>query len=134
MEQFEDNERRRKQQLQGQGDGEDADSDDDEDTKDLRRLEAGAYSQQRLAVVMVITAAHSSAVAGRVDAKLHQVCEENKQEPRPTGSRVRLMWKWMRISLRQRDVGKGKTVNCAPAWHDDGSEYPVGEQCCPDPT
>lgn len=65
--QFEANERLRSQT------GDEDDSDDDEDTKAARRLEAGAYTQQRLAVVMVVTAAHSSAVARRVDGKLLQV-------------------------------------------------------------
>ena len=70
MENFDTNERL-KAARRGQTDGED--SDDDADTLEARRLEAGAYSQQRLAVVMVVIAAHSSAIAGRVREKLHQV-------------------------------------------------------------
>lgn len=66
--QFEANER-----LRAERDEEEGDSDDDAETMEARRLEAGAYSQQRLAVVMVVTAAHSSAVARRVEEKLHQV-------------------------------------------------------------
>lgn len=66
---FEANERLRASQREE----EEGDSDDDADTLEARRLEAGAYSQQRLAVVMVVTAAHSSAVARRVREKLHQV-------------------------------------------------------------
>lgn len=54
-------------------DEEEGDSDDDAETLEFRRQEAGAYTQQRLAVVMVVTAAHSSAVAKRVAEKLHQV-------------------------------------------------------------
>eukprot|EP00904_Undaria_pinnatifida_P000363 jgi/Undpi1/10327/HiC_scaffold_28.g12777.m1 len=53
-------------------DEEEGDSDDDAETLEFRRQEAGAYTQQRLAVVMVVTAAHSSAVARRVAEKLHQ--------------------------------------------------------------
>ncbi|CAN0444704.1 unnamed protein product [Ascophyllum nodosum] len=69
VENFDTNERL-KAARRGQTDGED--SDDDADTLEARRLEAGAYSQQRLAVVMVVIAAHSSAIAGRVREKLHQ--------------------------------------------------------------
>lgn len=68
MHQFEERERRREE-----GEIKNEDSDDDEDAKASRKLEVGAYTQQRLAVVMVVTAAHSSAVARRVDEKLHQV-------------------------------------------------------------
>lgn len=68
MGQFEANERLRAARE------EEGDSDDDADTLEARRLEAGAYTQQRLAVVMVVIAAHSRAVARRVDEKLHQVC------------------------------------------------------------
>lgn len=68
VEQFEANERQRAER-----DEEEGDSDDDEEALEFRRLEAGAYTQQRLAVVMVVIAAHSSAVAQRVSEKLHQV-------------------------------------------------------------
>lgn len=67
MGQFEANERLRATR------DEEGDSDDDAETMEARRLEAGAYSQQRLAVVMVVTAAHSSIVARRIEEKLHQV-------------------------------------------------------------
>lgn len=67
--QFEENERHKAAR-----DEEEGDSDDDEEALEFRRLEAGAYTQQRLAVVMVVTAAHSSAVAQRINEKLHQVC------------------------------------------------------------
>ena len=60
--------------LRAARDEEEGDSDDDAETLEFRRQEAGAYTQQRLAVVMVVTAAHSSAVAKRVAEKLHQVC------------------------------------------------------------
>lgn len=59
--------------LRAARDEEEGDSDDDAETLEFRRQEAGAYTQQRLAVVMVVTAAHSSAVAKRVAEKLHQV-------------------------------------------------------------
>lgn len=68
VKQFETNEL-----LRAARDEEEGDSDDDAETQEFRRLEAGAYTQQRLAVVMVVVAAHSSAVARRVDGKLHQV-------------------------------------------------------------
>lgn len=68
MDQFEANE-----SLRAARDADKGDSDDDVETLEVRRLEAGAYTQQRLAVVMVVTAAHSSMVARRVDEKLHQV-------------------------------------------------------------
>lgn len=61
------------EQLRAARDEEEGDSDDDAEALEARRLEAGAYTQQRLAVVMVVTAAHSSAVARRVKEKLHQV-------------------------------------------------------------
>ncbi|CAM9345348.1 unnamed protein product [Ectocarpus sp. 4 AP-2014] len=67
VKQFEANEQQRAAR-----DEEEGDSDDDAETLESRRLEAGAYTQQRLAVVMVVIAAHSSAVARRVNEKLHQ--------------------------------------------------------------
>lgn len=67
--QFEENERQKAAR-----DEEEGDSDDDAEALEFRRLEAGAYTQQRLAVVMVVIAAHSSAVARRINEKLHQVC------------------------------------------------------------
>lgn len=70
MRQFEAHER-----VRGLRDEEEGDSDDDAETLQARRLEAGAYTQQRLAVVMVVTAAHSTAVARRVNEKLHQVLQ-----------------------------------------------------------
>ena len=66
--QFEANE-----SVRAKRDEEEGDSDDDAEMLEFRRQEAGAYTQQRLAVVMVVTAAHSSAVARRVAEKLHQV-------------------------------------------------------------
>lgn len=68
VQQFEEIERQRAAR-----DEEEGDSDDDAEALEFRRLEAGAYTQQRLAVVMVVTAAHSSAVAQRINEKLHQV-------------------------------------------------------------
>lgn len=68
VEQFEANELRRAER-----DEEEGDSDDDSEALEFRKLEAGAYTQQRLAVVMVVISAHSSAVAKRVNEKLHQV-------------------------------------------------------------
>ncbi|CAM9638437.1 unnamed protein product [Ectocarpus fasciculatus] len=65
--QFEASERQRAAR-----DEEEGDSDDDAEALESRRLEAGAYTQQRLAVVMVVIAAHSSAVARRINEKLHQ--------------------------------------------------------------
>lgn len=72
MEQFEANGRQRAARAEEEGD-----SDDDKEALEFRRLEAGAYTQQRLAVVMVVIAAHSSAVARRVNEKLHQVCVDH---------------------------------------------------------
>lgn len=68
VEQFEANERQRAAR-----DEEEGDSDDDVEALEFRKLEAGAYTQQRLAVVMVVIAAHSSTVAQRINEKLHQV-------------------------------------------------------------
>lgn len=68
VQQFEEIEHQRAAREEEEGD-----SDDDAEALEFRRLEAGAYTQQRLAVVMVVTAAHSSAVAQRINEKLHQV-------------------------------------------------------------
>lgn len=69
VEHFDQAEQRREQRDEEASD----DSDADDGSRQSRRLEAGAYSQQRLAVVMVVTAARSKAVARRIDEKLHQV-------------------------------------------------------------